>query len=334
MKKICLFLTAILLTCICLTGCGKYGEEDLLKDLDTKITKTKAYQLEGKLEIVNNDDVYNYTVITSYQKDNNYKMSLKNNANNHEQIILKNDTAVYVLTPSLNKSFKFQSDWPYNNSQIYLLESILEDLQNDKERTFREKKDTYVLTSNVNYPSNRKLKKQEVTIDKDLNLKTVKVFDDNNIPLMTMQFSKIDWKPKFKDDYFTLEDAMKTTSQEEEVRTTSVIEDVIYPLVIPEGTQLTGEDRVTKADGERVILTFEGEKPFLLVEETVNKEEELTVIPTYGEPFQFMDTVGALSTNSLSWIANGMEYYLVSDVLNQDELVEVAESISVIPTMK
>ncbi len=332
MKKFCLFLTVFML--LFLTGCGKYGEEDLLKDLENKIKNTKAYQVDGKLEIVNNDDVYHYTVSTSYQKDDNYKVSLKNNANNHEQIILKNDKAVYVLTPSLNKSFKFQSDWPYNNSQIYLLESILDDLQNDKERTFKENEKNYVLTSAVNYPNNRKLKRQEVTIDKNLNIQTVKVFDDNNVPLMTMQFSKTDWKPNFKDDYFSLEESMKTTTQEEEVKTTSVIEDVIYPLVIPEGTQLTGEDKVTKTDGERVILTFEGEKPFLLVEETVSKEDELTVIPTYGEPFQFMDTVGALSTNSLSWIVNGMEYYLVSDVLNQDELIEVAESISVLPTMK
>ena len=32
-----------------------------------------------------------------------------------EQIILKNDEGVYVLSPNLNKSFKFQSKRPYNN---------------------------------------------------------------------------------------------------------------------------------------------------------------------------------------------------------------------------
>ncbi len=333
MKKICLFMFLGLFLSL-ITGCGKYKEEDLLKDLEKKLDSTKAYQLNGKLEIVNNDDVYNYTVSTSYQKDDYYKVSLKNDANNHEQIILKNDTAVYVLTPSLNKSFKFQSDWPYNNSQIYLLESIINDLKNDSNRTYKETKDHYIFTSSVNYPNNRKLKKQEVTFDKDLNLKTVKVLDDNDIPEMTMSYSKIDWKPNFKKDYFSLEESMNTASISDEVTTTGAIEDVIYPLVIPEGTKLTSEEKISKTDGERVILTFEGEKPFLLVEETVNKEDEFTIIPTYGEPFQFMDTIGALSDNSLSWTVNGMEYYLVSDVLNQDELVEVAQSISVLPTMK
>ena len=41
--------------------------------------------------------------------------------------------SITVVTPSLNKSFKFQSDWPYNNSQSYLLESIADDIKEDEE---------------------------------------------------------------------------------------------------------------------------------------------------------------------------------------------------------
>ena len=62
--------------------------------------------------------------------------------------------------------------------------------------------------------------------------------------------------------------------------------------------------------------------------------DEFTVIPTYGEPYQLMDTLGVMTDNSLNWTTNGVEYYLVSDVLNQDELVEVAQSIGVVQTMK
>ena len=47
-----------------------------------------------------------------------------------------------------------------------------------------------------------------------------------------------------------------------------------------------------------------------------------------------MDTLGVMTNNSLNWTTNGIEYYLVSDVLNQDELVEVAQSIGVVQTMK
>ena len=107
--------------CLFLVGCGNYSSKDATKDLEKKIDNLKSYELIGELSITNNDDVYKYDVDASYKKDDDFRVSLKNKTNNHEQIILKNETGVYVLTPSLNKSFKFQSDWPYNNSQAYLL---------------------------------------------------------------------------------------------------------------------------------------------------------------------------------------------------------------------
>ena len=39
-----------------------------------------------------------------------------------------------------------------------------------------------------------------------------------------------------------------------------------------------------RINGERVILTFAGDSPFMIVEETVSLEEEYVTIPVYGEP--------------------------------------------------
>lgn len=95
MKKI--FLASLLILLL-LTGCGTKSEKQIVKDLAQKVENTKAYQLKGTLEFVNNDDVYNYIVNVSYQKSDKYKVSLKNISNNHEQIILKNSDGVYVIT--------------------------------------------------------------------------------------------------------------------------------------------------------------------------------------------------------------------------------------------
>lgn len=343
MKKISLIIMSLAI--LLLTGCGKNSESDVLSKLSKKIDNSKGYLMTASLEIVNNDDIYNYNVEAAYKEGDYYRVSLVNTANNHEQIILKNDEGIYVLTPSLNKSFKFQSEWPYNNSQIYLLQSIVNDLKNDKDLTFEQEKDTYTFTSSVNYPNNRNLVKQQVTFSDDLVLKEAIVLTDTDVPKMTLRVKDIDFSPNFKKEYFDLEEIMSTTENseseaeqpdantEESTETTASIEDVIYPLVLPEGTKLKSEEKVAKTDGERVILTFEGEKPFLLVEETVSIADDLTVIPTMGEPYMFMDTIGALSTNSLTWTSGNMEYYLVSDVMNQDELVEIASSISVVPTI-
>ncbi len=332
MKKIIPLI--LLVVSIVLTGCGKYGEKDVIKDLTKKIEKTPSYKLDGNLEIVNNDDVYKYKVDVSYKKDDYYKVSLTNIANSYEQIILKNKDGVYVVTPSLNKSFKFQSDWPYNNSQIYLLNSLIDDINNDKEKEFKETKNSYIFTTDVNYPNNKKLIKQKITFDKKLKLKEVKVYDENNIPLMTLKVNDIDYSPTFKKNYFSVKESLKMSKTDNTTKQTASLEDTIYPLVLPTGTKLSQEEKVKTDGGNRVIMTFDGDKPFLLVEETANIEEEMTIVPTYGEPFMLMDTFGALTDNSLTWTSGGIDYYIVSDVLNQDELLEVAQSINVLPTMK
>ena len=47
-----------------------------------------------------------------------------------------------------------------------------------------------------------------------------------------------------------------------------------------------------------------------------------------------MDTLGVMTDNSLSWTSGGIDFYLVSDVMSQDELIEVAQSITGIVSMK
>ena len=332
MKKI---LFSIIMVLLLVSGCGKNSETSVINDLEKKINKASAYKVTGVLEIVNNDEVYTYDVDVSYKKDNNYKVSLTNQANSHTQVILKNSDGVYVLTPALNKSFKFQSDWPYSNSQIYLLKSLINDIKDTKDRSFKDAKNGYSLITKVNYPNNSKLVKQIIELDKNGDFKKVSVYDSNNIICMTMIFDSIDYSPTFKKDYFNLDSVMSTYSvSEEEVKETTKIDDTIYPLAIPSGTKLVSEEKIKKDVGDRIIMTFDGDKPFLLVEESAVVEDEFTIIPTYGEPFQLMDNLGVMTNNSLNWTSNGIEYYIVSDVLSQSELVEVAQSISYLPTMK
>ena len=81
----------------------KSGKSEIMKDLNKKIKNTKAYYVEGEMEIINNEDTYKYNVKVSYKAKDYYKVSLKNQSNNHEQIILKNDDGVYVLTHKSTK---------------------------------------------------------------------------------------------------------------------------------------------------------------------------------------------------------------------------------------
>ncbi len=276
---------------------------------------------------------------------------------------------VIVVTPSLNKSFKFQSDWPYNNSQVYLLGSILDDLTSDENRKFEENDDGYLFTSSVNYPNNQKLVKQRIYMDKDLNINEVNVLDENDNTQIKMVFDKVDLKAKFNSDYFDLDQLIKEennnsnsdsntesdnsnmenndsntdnnindnsteTTNEDETMESATIEDVIYPMYLPTNTYLTNQETVETEDGERLILTFGGDNPFMLIEETVNALDEHLIVPTSGEFDLLVDTIGVVSDNSINWVSNGIEYYVISDVAPTSELLEVARSISVLPVSK
>ena len=384
--------------CLILTGCsfGKKNEKTVLKEFQNMVENSDSYYLSGNMELVNNEDVYTYDITVSYKKDDFYKIELNNVINNHKQIILRNEEGVYIVTPSLNKSFKFQSDWPYNNSQVYLLSSLLDDITNDENRTFKADDNGYVFTSTVNYPNNEKLVSQKIYFDKDYLPTKVEVSDtDGNIQIK-MAFDKIDLKTSFNDTYFDLNSVLdtenisdsedmnnssdsnntstntnsntnsnsndKTTnnnvngntnnntnnetqepndnsnnnidSNTEKTKETATIDDIIYPMYLPVNTYLTGQERVATDDGERLILTFTGDSSFTLVEETVSYSSRPEIIPTYGDVELIGNSLAVVNDNSANWFDNGIEYYVVSDVMSTEELLQVVKSISVLPVSK
>ena len=373
MKKI--FLCLILI-CLILTGCGKRDEKEVLKEFTSKVNNANSYYLTGEMELVNNEDIYNYKIQVSYQKDDNYKIELTNAVNDHKQIILRNSEGVYIVTPSLNKSFKFQSDWPYNNSQVYLLSSLLDDINNDENRTFEDSNEGYIFTSSVNYPNNEKLVKQKVYFGKDYLPTKVEVFDADNNTQIKMIFDKIDLRTEFNDTYFDLNSILTTNektptndnknkteennnepntsnsdsnikqtqeptnsqpsdnSTNEKTKETATIDDVIYPMYLPVNTYLTKKEKVNTDNGERLILTFTGDSPFVLMEQIATYSETPEIIPTYGSPELIGSSLAVINDNSANWFDNGIEYYIVSDVMKSEELIQVVKSISVLPVSK
>ena len=350
--------------CLILTGCGKQSEKTVLKEFQDKVENSNSYYLSGNMELVNNEDVYTYDIAVSYKKDDYYKIELTNVINDHKQIILRNEEGVYIVTPSLNKSFKFQSDWPYNNSQVYLLSSLLDDMLNDENRTFETTDEGYIFTSTVNYPNNDKLVNQKIYFGKDYLPTKVEVIDNDGNVQIKMAFNKIDLRTEFNDTYFDLNSILDTENTDgdnsknesnintnnnnnnneaqepsgnndgEKTKETATIDDIIYPMYLPVNTYLTNQEKVSTEDGERLILTFTGDSSFTLVEETVSYSSRPEIIPTYGDVELIGNSLAVINDNSANWFDNGIEYYIVSDVMSTEELLQVVKSISVLPVSK
>ena len=245
MKKIVI----LFISCLMLLGCSKMDKDGAISKFKNKLESEKSYTMTGQMDIVSNEEVYKYDVVVDYKKDNCYKASLKNKETNHEQIILRNDNGVYVITPSLNKSFKFQSEWPFNSSQAYILESLLKDLQNDSNVVFEEKDEKYYLSSTVNYPNNTNLVSQKITFNKDMIPELVQVYDKNALESITFKISKIEFGSKLADEYFEVENS----AEEGNTTQTSKLDEIVYPMYLPTGTKFKSEETVKTDNSERVI---------------------------------------------------------------------------------
>ena len=233
MKK---FLVVLFSLCM-LVGCGK-NDENVVKEFEKKVNSLDNYHLIGEMEITNNEDKYNYNVDVTFKKGNYYKVSLVNKENNHEQIILKNDEGVYVVTPSINKSFKFQSEWPTNSSQTYILETLLKDVNNDSERSVINKDNKFTIVSKVNYPNNTELKEEEITLGNDYLPNKIVVKNKSGVETIKMVITKIDIKTKYDKEYFNLNNSVKEVKTDENVSKT--LDNVVYPMYLPSGTKYSG----------------------------------------------------------------------------------------------
>lgn len=281
------------------------------------------------MDIISNEELYHYDVTVDYMKGDYYKAKLTNKDNNHEQIILKNEEGVYVVTPELNKSFKFQSEWPYNSSQAYILSSLLKDLENDSNVLLEERSDEYILSSSVNYPNNSALVSQKITFDKGYIPKQVEVFNKEGIVNITLKISKIDLKPKFDKENFEVKSTVS-----KECCSVNKIEEVVYPMYLPKGTLFKNEETIKTDNSQRVILTFTGEKSFILIEEASKAPENFEITSTSGELVFYENVLGNLTGTSLNWTMDGKDYYIISDNLTNEELLKVASSTSVVSLTK
>lgn len=247
---------------------------------------------------------------------------------------------VIVVTPSLNKSFKFDSVWPENSSQAYLLQNLVEDVKGDSKASLEKTDNGYIIKSTVNYPNNEDLSYQKIYFDDKMNINKVEVYNSEDIVKIKVTFKSVDLKAKLDEDDFLLDDLIDTEINNEENntegecnegtcedKTSATLDSIIYPLYIPSNTHLSSSENIETETGERVILTFSGEKNFVIVEEVASASNEFEVIPVFGDPLMLNESVGALSSNSISWHANNISYYLVSSDLSTNELISVAKSL-------
>ncbi|WP_223703073.1 outer membrane lipoprotein-sorting protein [Sutcliffiella deserti] len=333
MRKAWLLLMVGIVSILVLAGCGTKSQEDVTAALGKKVEEMKSYESNAKMTLQTGAEPQVYEVQIGHKKPTYYRVNLKNAQKDQSQIIIRNDEGVFVLTPALNKSFRFHSEWPQNSSQAYLYESLVNDIKNDPDATFKATEEHYVYETKTNYQNNKLLPTQEITLNKsDLTPVSVKVMDPDKKPLVLVEFSDFKFDASFDEDAFDVKKNMAgaqmglptsgQVSEEDEM-----VFNVLVPNDIPAGSEIKEQKEVTTENGKRVVTTFVGERSFTLVQEKARYSDVATSSFVSGEPVDLGFTVGALTENTLTWNYEGMDFTIASEDLSQDEMMMVARSV-------
>lgn len=329
-KKLLLLVTGLMVLFV-LAACGSKSQEDVRNELNSKLGNLSGYKVNAKMTLKMGSDSQVYNVEIWHKDPTFYRVNLVNAQKDQSQMILRNEQGVFVLTPALNKSFRFQSDWPQNSSQAYLYESLIKDIIADKNAKFSATKDYYVFETKTRYQNNSMLPSQEVKLNKsDLSPAVVKVMDPDKNALVTVEFSKMQFNASFNKDDFDMKKNM--TRAQLGLPAMANAKDssftVKYPTVNIAGTKLIEEKDIKLENGKRVILTYNGKKSYTLVEEKVT-DKEVSASPELmdGDLVDLGVTIGAVTDHSISWTMNGVDYMIASKNLTKDELVEAAKSV-------
>ena len=336
-------LALTMITALLLAACG--GAKDaagVVSDIEKLSGKLESYHAEGTMVLNTGQEPQEYGVVVSYQKPEYYRIALTNEANDITQIVLRNDEGVFVLTPHLNKSFRFKSDWPNNQGQAYLFETLAQSIIHDDERQFTTEENAYVFDVLANY-QNASLVRQKIWLNKeDYKPQKVVVTDADANEMVTVSFSAFEFDKNFEDNWFDMNRNMTSVSissvpviaaEGEEDKTAEANEDfgIIYPGYVPEGVEERTAVDFKLGERDAIMIQYVGEYDYTLVQSKAAEERMASSSIGTVIELDLGRTVGVLigenEQRTLMWTHDGVDYRLSSGNLPYEEMVQVAQSV-------
>jgi len=263
MRRMTWIAAIILSFALVLSACGTKDAESVVKDLDKFLNSMEGYTGTGTMTLHNGQQPQVYQVEVAYQKPESYRIKLTNVEKDITQIVLRNDEGVFVLTPKQNKVFRFQSEWPQKQGQVYLYQTLIQSILLDGSRQFTTTEDAYVFDVMAQY-NNTSLARQKVWLSQDdYHPLQVEVSDTNATVLVDVKFDTFQFNPSFADNYFATDAnmsagaAINTPEQQAEVDSTE--QESVAPGDDGVGMNPDEESDEQQADGEHNAQAPAGE---------------------------------------------------------------------------
>ncbi|MFB5190838.1 LolA family protein [Alicyclobacillus fastidiosus] len=325
MRKVTAVVLALGLVGGVVVGCGVPTGKSVNQKIQTQAQQLDStnYQSDATMTVQMDNNTQTYSVQVSYESPTTYKITLGNQDKQVHQVIVHNDNGMFIVSPSLQKVFRFNGDWAKNQGQIYLYDQLLKQITTTKNVKMTKGNGEYIFNVPVT-PASDTISTQQVVLDsKTLEPKTVKLLDKDGKPAVTLTFKSFNTNVKFKQADF---DPQSMVSSQTKTTMTSDDEQA-FGYVEPKtlfGTKLTS---LMQPSETSAVMKFGGDHHYLLQEwrptPGQQADPEGQLVDMYGVPAMYTD---GNNVSSLTWLNNGVEYAITSNDLNQDQLEQIAMS--------
>lgn len=306
------------------TGCKK--KEKINESFVEKINNLKSYKLVGKLENNFPSGTKECVVTTYYKAPNLFRVELLNPNSVESQIMVKNNNGVYVLIPSVNKTFKVNSSWPTNSSYPYLLQSLANDIVSDDNIISTTEGNDTVLELKAKLFKKEDVK-QKIIFDSDNNLKQVLLYNDNNDLITTFTVTSIEKDINLEDSLFDTSESLETLNVYYKENPLEYDRTLNYPTYYPEGTALLEEVITGGTNNKFAIMTFSGASNYTITQKYLNDDDNIRTEYVNGDIYTTGGIFVIADENNITFYNEGIQYTIASNDLEVFEMIKMGDSL-------
>ncbi len=317
---LCLFITGLFIT-----SCKK--NKPVEQTFPEIVNKLKSYKLKGKLESNFPSGTKECNITTYYKSPNLYRVELQNPNTIETQIMIKNENGVFVLVPSINKTFKVNSSWPTNSSYPYLLQSISNDIITDNNMITTKEGNNTILELKAKLFNGDENTIQKIIFDENKMPKEVLIYDSNRNLLSRFVVESIETDLEIDPSIFKATESLETLNVYYKENPLTYERMVNYPTYYPEGTSLKEEAITGDTLNKFAVMKFGGTSNYTIIQKFINDDDMPTVEYVNGDIYVMGGVFTFINSNNITFYSEGIQYTIASNEVEVFEMIKMGESL-------